>query len=233
MRKVIFVVGLLLVAFQLSAAQSVSLSPTSLTFGNVVVATTSASKLVSVTNTGSATLIVSSVAASANFSQSNNCTRIAPKMKCTITVTFSPAARMHYTGTLTIRDNASSGTQTVPLQGTGVPPVVMSATALMFGNVVVGSTSAVKASTLTNNQTKVLNISSVGITGPFNLDASSTCAGQVPAKGRCIVAVTYKPTATTLQTGVVTIRHDAANSPTTVNLRGSGIARKLASCSIG
>jgi Abnormal spindle-like microcephaly-assoc'd, ASPM-SPD-2-Hydin len=162
MRKVIFVVGLLLVAFQLSAAQSVSLSPTSLTFGNVVVATTSASKLVSVTNTGSATLIVSSVAASANFSQSNNCTRIAPKMKCTITVTFSPAARMHYTGTLTIKDNASSGTQTVPLQGTGVPPVVMSATALMFGNVVVGSSSAVKTSTLTNNQTKVLNISSVG-----------------------------------------------------------------------
>src|SRR5512133_3175801 len=159
MRKVIFVVGLLLVALQLSAAQSVSLSPTSLTFGNVVVATTSASKLVSVTNTGSATLIVSSVAASANFSQSNNCTQIAPKMKCTITVTFSPAARMH-TGTLTIKDNASSGTQTVPLQGTGVPPVVMSATAIMFGNVVVGSSSAVKTSTLTNNQTKVLNISS-------------------------------------------------------------------------
>ena len=232
MRKVIFVVGLLLVAFQLSAAQSVSLSPTSLTFGNVVVATTSASKLVSVTNTGSATLIVSSVAASANFSQSNNCTRIAPKMKCTITVTFSPAARMHYTGTLTIKDNASSGTQTVPLQGTGVPPVVMSATALMFGNVVVGSSSAVKASTLTNNQTKVLNISSVGITGPFKLDTSTTCAGQVPAKGKCIVAATYTPTAANFQTGAVTILHDASNSPTMVNLRGTGILSKVVSISV-
>ena len=232
MRKVIFVVGLLLVAFQLSAAQSVSVSPISLTFGNVVVGTISASKLVSVTNTGSATLIVSSVAATANFAQSNNCARIAPKMKCTITVTFSPAARMHYTGTLTITDNASPGTQTVPLQGTGVPPVVMSATTLMFGNVVLGTTSAIKTSTLTNNQTKVLNISSIGITGPFKLDTSATCAGQVPAKGKCIVAATYTPTAATFQTGAVTILHDASNSPTMVNLRGTGIGPRLASISV-
>jgi len=232
MRKLIFVLISLLLVIQLSSAQSASLSPTSIAFGSVVAGTTSAPRLVTLTNTGTTTLIVSGVSASANFAQSNNCTQIAPKTKCTITVTFSPAALMHYTGTLTISDNASPGTQTVALQGTGVAPVVVSPIALAFGQVVLSTTSAIKTSTLTNNQTKVLNISSVGITGPFNLDASSTCAGQVPAKGRCIVAVTYKPTATTLQTGVVTIRHDAANSPTTVNLRGSGIARKLASISV-
>lgn len=232
MRKVICVIGSLLAAFQLSSAQSARVSPVSIAFGYVVVGTTSAPKLVSVTNTGSATLIVSGVSASANFAQSSNCTRIAPTMKCTIAVTFSPVARMHYTGTLTIKDNASPGTQTVSLQGTGVPPVVVSATTLALGQVVLGSTSAVKTSTLTNYQTKVLNISSVGITGPFNLEASTTCAGQVPAKGKCIVAVTYKPTAATLQTGVVTIRHDASNSPATVNLRGTGIARKLVSISL-
>ena len=114
MRNAIYVIGPLLVAFQLSSAQSVRVSPLSISFGNVVVGTTSAPRLVSVTNTGSATLIVSGVSASANFVQSNNCTQIAPKMKCTITVTFSPVARMHYTGTLTISDNASPGTQSVP-----------------------------------------------------------------------------------------------------------------------
>ena len=232
MRNAIYVIGPLLVAFQLSSAQSVRVSPLSISFGNVVVGTTSAPRLVSVTNTGSATLIVSGVSASANFVQSNNCTQIAPKMKCTITVTFSPVARMHYTGTLTISDNASPGTQSVPLQGTGVPPVVVSPTTLAFGQVVLGSSSAIKTSTLTNNQTRVLNISSVGITGPFNLDASSTCAGQLPAKGTCMVAVTYKPTATTLQTGAVTISDDASNSPTMVGARGTGIARNLVSISV-
>jgi hypothetical protein len=232
LRKAIFVVSLFLVAVQLSPAQSAGVSPISIAFGYVVAGTTSAPKLVTLTNTGSSTLIVSSVSASANFAQTNNCTRIAPKTKCTISLTFSPAARVHYSGTLTITDNASPATQTVALQGTGVAPVVVSATSLAFGQVVVGTTSAVKTSILTNYQAKVLNISNVGITGPFTLDPSSTCAGQVAAKGKCTIAVTYKPTAATLQTGVVTINHDASNTPTTINVRGTGIARKLVSIAV-
>jgi Bacterial Ig-like domain (group 2)/Abnormal spindle-like microcephaly-assoc'd, ASPM-SPD-2-Hydin len=232
MRKLIFVISSLLVAVQLSSAQSAGVSPLSVSFSFVVAGTTSAPRLVTLTNTGTATLIVSGVSASANFAQTNNCTRLAPKAKCTISVTFSPAARQHYTGTLTISDNASATTQTVALQGTGVAPVVMSATSLAFGQVAVGTTSAVKTSILTNYQTKALNISSVGITGPFNLDPSTTCAGQVAARGKCTLAVTYKPTAATLQTGVVTIAHDASNSPTTVNVRGTGVARKLTSISV-
>ncbi|HUE02222.1 MAG TPA: hypothetical protein VMR62_21815, partial [Bryobacteraceae bacterium] len=38
---------------------------------------------------------------------------------CTISVTFKPAAKVSYAATLNVTDNAQSGTQTLPLWGTG------------------------------------------------------------------------------------------------------------------
>jgi hypothetical protein len=51
---------------QVSGA-AVALSPISLTFGNVVINTTSAAKTVTLTNSGVATLSISSIATSGSF----------------------------------------------------------------------------------------------------------------------------------------------------------------------
>ena len=222
----------LLLATPLLSAQTVTLSSTSLAFGNVVVGAMSSPKTITVTNSGSAVLNISGISVSSNFSQSNNCAQVATRSKCSISVTFAPTALGSYKGNVTIFDNAGTGVQTVTLTGSGVPPVALSPTSLSLGSVVLGLTSAVKQSTLTNYQSVPLSIAGILVSGPFSLSSGGTCSIQVAAKSTCTVAVSYTATATTSQTGVMTINHDAPNSPSTVNLSGTGTPVKLTSVGV-
>jgi subtilase family serine protease len=108
----------------------VSLSPTSLSFGKKVVGTTSAGKKVILTNTGNATLNITSIATSAPFALKAvkatkkvtpcvNGGTVAAGATCEIEVTFSPTAVQAYSGDVTFTDNASPTTQQVSLTGTG------------------------------------------------------------------------------------------------------------------
>lgn len=106
-------------------APAVTLSAASLSFGNVAVGATSAAQTVTLTNSGTADLIISSVgiAGSADFTLSaNTCTAtpLAPNASCSTSVTFRPSAIAGRTATFTYTDNAAnSPTQGVALIGTG------------------------------------------------------------------------------------------------------------------
>ena len=74
-------------------AQTATLSPNYLSFGSVVVGTTSASKPATLTNTGETTLSNIVIAAFGDFAQTNTCgNSIAAKSNCTISVAFKPTA---------------------------------------------------------------------------------------------------------------------------------------------
>lgn len=108
-----------------SAAPIVSLSPTSLTFSTFTVGVSSPTQPVTLTNIGTATLSITSITASAEYSQTNNCAAtLAVSVSCTITVTFSPTGIGTQLGTITIVDNASGSPHTVSLTGTGVAPTI-------------------------------------------------------------------------------------------------------------
>ncbi len=83
--------------------------------------------ILTVTNTGTAALTISSFVASAAIlpSQSNNCTAAlqatTPPSNCTISVTFTPNVRGQSVGSLTLTDNAPNSPQIVLLTGNGVP----------------------------------------------------------------------------------------------------------------
>jgi probable HAF family extracellular repeat protein len=113
-----------------------TLSPTSLTFADQLVSTKSAGKSVKLTNYGTATLNITSITASGDFSQTHTCTSsLAPLAGCTINVTFKPAQIGIRTGTLSIADNAANTPQAVALSGTGVvsgPNATLSPTKLIF-----------------------------------------------------------------------------------------------------
>jgi hypothetical protein len=101
-----------------------SLSPSSLTFVSQTVETTGAAQAVTLSNSGTATLGISSIAItgtnSGDFGQSNNCgTSVATGAQCTINVTFTPTASGTRTATLSVTDNASGSPQAVTLTGTG------------------------------------------------------------------------------------------------------------------
>jgi sugar lactone lactonase YvrE len=99
------------------------LSAASLSFSGQGVGSTSAAQTVTLTNRGGADLLFSSIGASGDFAQVNNCpvfpAALNPGSNCTITVNFTPTATGSRTGTLSITDNAIGTPQTIRLSGTG------------------------------------------------------------------------------------------------------------------
>ena len=99
---------------------AVSLSSSSLTFSAQMSGTSSAAQTVTLTNTGNASLTISGITASGDFSQTNTCgTTVSAGANCSISVTFKPTAGGNRTGTISISDNASGSPQSVALSGTG------------------------------------------------------------------------------------------------------------------
>jgi hypothetical protein len=98
----------------------VSLVPASLSFPNQTEGTSSAAESITLTNSGAATLGITGIAASGDYSQTNNCgSGLAMNASCTINVVFTPSIVGPDNGTLTITDNAASSPQQVSLSGTG------------------------------------------------------------------------------------------------------------------
>ena len=203
------------------AFAQVTLSPTSLSFANQAVGTTSATKNVTLSNTGSTSLSITSVTISGPFAQTNTCgTSVKARSKCTISVTFSPTTTGKATGTLTVTDSASNSPQTAALSGTGQSGVTVSPTNITFPAQNVGTTSAPITSTLANYQSTTLTISSVTVTGDFA--QTNTCGTSVVASAKCTFSITFTPSATGTRTGVVTVTDSAAKSPQKINLTGTG-----------
>ncbi|MCL4689060.1 MAG: DUF4214 domain-containing protein [Burkholderiales bacterium] len=92
-------------------------APPSLDFGGQSMNTTSPALAVTLTNTGGASITVSSVSASTWFAVTHDCATLAAGASCTASVTFTPAAQGALNGTLTVQ--TSTGTLLVPLAGTG------------------------------------------------------------------------------------------------------------------
>jgi hypothetical protein len=98
---------------------TVTLSASSLAFGTQPVGTPSTLP-VTVTNTGTVALTFSSITASGDFSETNNCSvALQPATNCVINVTYIPSAQGSSIGALTLTDNGTGSPQIVSLTGTG------------------------------------------------------------------------------------------------------------------
>lgn len=212
-------------------AQAVSLSATTVNFGNVVWGTTSAIKKVTLTNTGTATLSITSIVASPDFLESNTCkSSVAPGSTCTISIAFNPPALGTYSGTVTITDNANDSPQTIATTGSGINSVTVSLSSLTFASFTVGTTSSALPVNIGNNQTTTLNISSISVTGDFA--QTNNCGSSLTAGQRCTINVTFTPTVVGTRTGTLTVTDSGNNSPQTVSLSGTGNTNGLTSITV-
>jgi PKD repeat protein len=85
-------------------------------------------------NYGGADLTISSIVASGDFAQSNNCGgNVAVGANCTISVTFTPSSSGPRSGMLSVTDNASGSPHVVPLSGVGDFPPLASFTSVCSG----------------------------------------------------------------------------------------------------
>ena len=147
-----------------------------------------------------------------------------------LTLTASGTAA---TGTVTVTISGTSGTLTstttlsltVNASGGGAA-VTLSPTSLTFASTVLGVTSAPKTVTLTNSGTATLNISNIATSGDFALVTSTKPCGSTLAAGKnCLIKVTFTPTQVGARTGSLTITDNAAGSPQSVPLTGTGAAQ--------
>jgi astacin (peptidase family M12A)/centrosomal CEP192-like protein len=210
--------------FTVANAPIVTPSPLSLSFSPQLAGTTSASKAVTLKNTSSGSVSINSITVTGNFAvASNTCgSSLAAGATCKANITFTPSVGGALTGSLAISDGAPDSPQTVSLTGTGNLPLTISPATLAFGTVPVGTTSATKTVTLTNNQTSTLSFFFTA-SGNYAISSSgTTCGSSLTSKAKCNIAVTLTPTAAGSLNGAVTVTDGTSFSPQLVTLTGTG-----------
>ena len=215
---------------QVTIGPNVSLSPSSLTFPAQIIGTSSRPRTVTLTNTGTVTLVINAIEASGDFSQTNDCgSAVSAEASCTISVTFKPTKAGTRTGALSISDNATGGPRTVALSGTGVataagppppPAVSLAPSSLTFSGQIVGTSSRAQTVKLTNTGSVSVTISRITISGDFS--QTNTCRTILIAGANCTISVTFKPESAGTRTGALSISDNATGSPQTAELSGTG-----------
>ena len=111
----------------LNPTPAVTLVPGSFTFPLAMVGNTGASQGFTLTNSGTGTLHISSIALAGpnpgDFTQTNTCgATVAVNANCVITVTFKPQAAGTRTAIVTIVDDAPASPQAISLTGSAIAP---------------------------------------------------------------------------------------------------------------
>lgn len=214
----------------------VSLSPPSIVFSDQTVGTVSAPVPVTLTNTGSSALTITSIASpyKLQFLQTNNCIpsgsssgTVAGGGSCTINISFAPQIKGTVSSTMNVTDNGGGSPQLVNVTGTGLAPVVsLSPGSVTFSSQAVGTTSSSQIVTLSNTGNATLNITGIGSTGDFAQSntciASGSSSGSVAPGGSCSISVSFTPSATGTRTGTISVTDNASGSPQRVSLSGTG-----------
>ncbi|MFM2077904.1 MAG: hypothetical protein RJA49_1794, partial [Actinomycetota bacterium] len=226
-----------------AGGSGLTVTPTSLAFGNVNVGATSASQSVSIKNSGTSVVKIQAVLGGANPTQytstNTNCPAAGLGINaiCTYTVAFAPTSTGSKPATLAISalnpvTNAVLSTSSVGLTGTGAQ-----------GTISVSSTLAITANagtvgtgklTLTNNGTAPFTLSGApffsftAISGnnPVpKFSASQTGCNAVAPGKNCTVTVSFASPAGnakgTVYAVTMKITSDASNSPTSGTVNGT------------
>src|SRR5208282_4392435 len=214
--------------------------PGSVPFGPVPEGATSTAMTVILMNVGTESLIFTSSPAITGTNEADfaitgaTCSTASPLItnaSCTVTVTFKPSTTSAETAALGFADNATPGSQSVSLTGTGTAPapVVNLPASIPFGGVTpVGTPSGTGTATLINMGSATLTFTSApAVTGANAADfaiASNTClvANPVPVTGSCAVGVVFTPSTGGAESASLKFTDNAANSPQSVSLTGTG-----------
>ncbi len=197
---------------------------------------------VMLSNRGSLQTSVSTVAISgtnaAAFSETDNCagrSLTAGGDSCAISVKFTPSVAGVDSALLTITD--TTGAQAVSLTGTGVaaPGFSVSAPTISFGNQQETAKSSAMSVMITNIGSAALSISLVTISGAnagdFAISTNSCSGATIEVNATCSVSATFTPSITGTETASVMFADNAADSPQSVGLTGTGTDFSIAAAS--
>ena len=162
---------------------------------------------------------------------------LAQGASCVMGITFKPSTVGPENSNFSVTDDAAGSPQSVPLNGTGIAAVLSASVTpspVPFGNQRVNTTGAAVTVTVTNTGTGTVTLAAanaVTITGTnaadFAIAAGTTCANSTvltAPSGACVIKLTFKPGASGARTAAINVSDNAAGSPQTATLNGTGIA---------
>src|SRR6266478_8041951 len=201
---------------------NLSVTPSTVSFGNVVVGTASTQSL-TLTNSGTANLTVTQATVTGNGFATIGLTlplTLTPGQNTNFNVAFSATSADGVSGGVSLVSNAPASPTTIAISGTGVaatPQLTASPASLSFGNVTVGS-SAMQTVTLTNTGSSSVSISQVNV--PAGV-LTSGLAVTLGAGQTATFSVVFAPTSSGSVTGNANVVSNAS-SPVTIPLAGTG-----------
>jgi hypothetical protein len=214
---------------------AIEISPSSVSFGSVTMGQ-SATKTVTLTNSGTEALSVSGISvAGTGFTASGPHLPIslAAGQSTSISAVFKPTAGNADTGTITITSNATGSPSLVALSGTGTTGTTAAAaltvtpTTIAFGSVAVGSeqTQTVHVENTGNDTATIskLTISGTGVSVSGMTAPATLAAGQTAN-----LTVAYKPVAAGTLTASLAIASNATNASVVVGINATATSSTLA-----
>jgi archaellum component FlaG (FlaF/FlaG flagellin family) len=220
---------------------SVSADPSPASFGQTVVGGAPSTQTITVTDNGSGddqlvNFGLSSItgAAAADYSTvpgQDNCSgaMLSNGQTCTVQVAFAPSLDGQRTAGLRLSSNATNGTLTTQLSGTGAyaQDISTSPNPENFGSIATGS-----AQTTTfvvyNTGDETLHVGALSLSGTdagqFALvtDQDFCSTRSVPGNSFCLVQVSYSPTATGPVSAQLLVPSDAISGADDIALAGTG-----------
>ena len=207
-----------------TSAAVIVLTPTALTFPQTIAGSRSAVQNITIANTGGTSVTITSapqVSRDFVIAASTCSTSLPPQNSCTVSVIFAPVSAGMRTGTLALTDDA--GTQSASLIGLGAAPPTdtLNLPNLNFPTQQQGTVSAAQTITVTNSGDVPLTlIAATIVSGDFSV--VNGCGSTLVAHASCALLVTFAPTRTGAQDGVLHLADFFRTQ--TVALNGLGIA---------
>jgi hypothetical protein len=210
-----------------SGDPTLAASPSALSFGNVQQGKSS-DLSETLTNTGSSTVTISQAnLTGAGFSISGLTLPLSltANQSVTFTATFTPASTGSANGSVSVVSTASNSPLAIALSGTGTAggTLAVSPTTLAFGNVNVGSSSAL-GGRLTASGASVTVTSAISNSSEFVLSGISVPVTITDGQSSTFT-VTFTPQSSGATSASLSFNSDASNSPTVQSLTGTGTAQ--------
>jgi hypothetical protein len=208
---------------------------TSVSFGNQNLGTISTAKLVTVTNSGSASLIIGGIVItgpdSADFSPGTCPNILAPGSSCSLSITFAPGGLGLRSASIGLTDNLPSSPQTISLTGTGIASGVASFNTglLTFPGQVLGMLGIAQTLTVSNTGSAPMSIASLSLQGLNAADFSinTNCGSLIAAQSSCTVTVSFSPSALGIRNASLVFTDSAQDSPQSVSVMGYALPIKV------
>jgi hypothetical protein len=228
----VFLLGIIVfAAFLPGAACQVSFAPIQLTFNPTFVGKPSATLFATLTNSGNVGVLLFPGATTGDFSvQSSNCPYSSavstipfpPGASCILSMQFTPMVVGLDAGATNVQITDVSfqplGSATLTLQGTGLFPLTVSPAQLNFGfqleNPNVAPTLPL---TLTNNGGVPLTVSPSSTNADYGVDVSQCSLSFFTAGTSCVVTVSFAPTATGADAGLLMLTASIFGGPSLGN----------------